>query len=367
MPNCDDISSNLAHTYLLQNRLLDAERLYIATLRNVAASAKTADVVKLLQWTSLSQFKQQRLDEAMRSLLQALHYQPDYMADWFNVAIVNEYMATNYVSAGPGKTNKAVQDIIKATRELKFAKEVFSFLNRIHVAGSSPYEKKATVLHESVCHANISVFDEHLRLAQEEEVRRGEEKRLVDLQKELIEQERERDRQRRAEEEEQRIKEVQQLAQQKEKKLRELQNKWTTTSSNTNTNTNTNTTASSNSNSNNNRKKKRSKIDSIDISKEEDFSDEDEEVQTQQQQQPLGGGDSSDDDFFSNLSKRKATDDEDSSDHNNNKTMMSNKDNDNDDDDDDLFGGPSAGEEHYSAVTGKRGRVVEDSSDEEKD
>ena len=116
MPLSQDVNMNLAHIYLMQERYLDAERLYQVTSNSVkAVGSSTGDTTRyLMECASYAQFKQQnRDDDAVYSLLRALHLQPNNIQNWYNLGVVAESFAMgNY-------TNKPEAEIRVATNFLQ--------------------------------------------------------------------------------------------------------------------------------------------------------------------------------------------------------------------------------------------------------
>ena len=149
----EDITTNLAHTFMMQNRLLDAERLYERTLKSLKKSNRGLKASYLCQCISFVQYKHHRYRESVNALLRSIHLQPNNMRDWYNVAIVSEISATSTIANGD-KGNKIVSaaDIMQAKKELIFAKQVFGSLGRINLSQKMVnYEKKSALTHEAVC------------------------------------------------------------------------------------------------------------------------------------------------------------------------------------------------------------------------
>ena len=191
----------------MQNRLVDAEKLYEATLKNLSRANRGSKSSYLFSCMSFAQFKHHRYRDSVKSLLRSIHLNPSYLRDWYNIGIVSEISATSTIASSGGdrvgdrSSGKVAQaaDILQAKKELLFARDVFHSLGRI--GGSQKqqlnYDKKSALSHEAVCQvrisfkiivfdysiarhdrwcfmdqANVSVFDEHLASAEEEEEKR---------------------------------------------------------------------------------------------------------------------------------------------------------------------------------------------------
>lgn len=138
---------------MMQNRLVDAERLYEVTLKNLSMSNRGNKAAYLHQCISFAQFKHHRYRDSIPSLLRSIHLQPNHLRDWYNVAIVSELSATSTIADGD-KRSKAVLvvDILQAKKELIFAKSVFHSLGRINSNQKLlNYDKKSALNHEILC------------------------------------------------------------------------------------------------------------------------------------------------------------------------------------------------------------------------
>jgi len=155
----------MAHTYMMQNRLVDAEKLYETTLKNLSRANRGTKSSYLFSCMSFAQFKHHRYRDSVKSLLRSIHLNPSYLRDWYNIGIVSEISATSTIAsggdrAGDKSSGKVVQatDILKGKKELIFARDVFHSLGRISVSQKQQlnYDKKSALNHEALCQVRIS-------------------------------------------------------------------------------------------------------------------------------------------------------------------------------------------------------------------
>jgi tetratricopeptide (TPR) repeat protein len=157
----DDINTNLAHCFMMQNRLVDAERLYELTLKNLSQSLRSSKSSYLCQSMAFAQFKHHRYSDAVQSLLRAAHLQPSNLRDWYNIALVSEISSNNAISNATGKAVTAA-DIVQAMEELTFARTIFGHLGRINMNQKLlNYEKKSALSHEAVCQVLHGCLSSH--------------------------------------------------------------------------------------------------------------------------------------------------------------------------------------------------------------
>lgn len=152
---------------MMQNRLVDAEKLYETTLKNLARSNRGSKSSYLFSCMSFAQFKHHRYRDSVKSLLRSIHLNPSYLRDWYNIGIVSEIAATSTIAAsgdrgGDKSGGKTVQatDILHAKNELIFARDVFHSLGRISVDQKQQlnYDKKSALSHEAVCQVRLAVL-----------------------------------------------------------------------------------------------------------------------------------------------------------------------------------------------------------------
>ena len=154
MPLTGDINSNLGHVFLVQNRFLDAERLYQLTIRNLPTSSKTAsgeNAPSLLECAAFAQYKQDNRDEdASQSMLKAIHLQPSNLQYWYNAALISKHYAENSMV----KPNRVAGDIVTAISHLTFAKSLFGALGKKAKKHATVDRKKSELFEKecSVCH-----------------------------------------------------------------------------------------------------------------------------------------------------------------------------------------------------------------------
>lgn len=223
----EDINTNLAHIYLMQNRHLDAERLYQVTHNNISKSCRSGNSDTspyLMECTAYAQFRQQNRDEdAATSLMRAIHLQPHNIQYWYNTALVCETYALSSIN----KQAKVEAEILTATSYLNFAKDIFSYLSGLVLDKKKcPFDKKNAKQHEMLCKANVSVFDEHLASAIDEQRRKLEDRRKYDEEHNFRLRLKQEEKDRLEQEKDSQKKATKEAAELKEKKLQELQAQW---------------------------------------------------------------------------------------------------------------------------------------------
>lgn len=159
MPHSEDISSNLAHVYIAQGRLIDAEHLYQAVLKTLPRSSssrggstgKAEDkIVTAYECMAFAQFKNVRHLDSLHSLLRGLHRDPSGLRGWYNVAMVRADLAS---TATKRKLEK-VDDIEDASQQLMLAHKLYGFLsnpNHPHAQRGEPYSTKMAARKVVIC------------------------------------------------------------------------------------------------------------------------------------------------------------------------------------------------------------------------
>ncbi|CAE7557783.1 VIP6 [Symbiodinium microadriaticum] len=230
MQSSHDICVNLGHIYMRQNRVVDAGILYQASLKSLPASPSVAmqseNIVAVSDCLALSHFRHQQYDDAARTLLKALHYNPTKLHDWYNIAYVKEELAVKLC-----RQNKSASDIAHAIDEMEYAVLIFrSLRDQSLCCGMTQHERfQASKVedHEKFCLDNIEKAKLHMNRVQFEEQRsqelRAQQQRehlqRLALRNEEKQKDMERKRQARAEQQE--------VARQKQKEFELLKESWT--------------------------------------------------------------------------------------------------------------------------------------------
>lgn len=153
----EDICTNLAHVFLLQNRSVDAERLYQATIKNFSRTGRSLSdkPAHLNECVAFVQFKTGRFDEAARSNCRAIHLNPANLRFWYNAAFIGHNQSTRVV----GRTSSTAAAIEEAKMFAALSKKVFKHLATIQHQNPAvkPYDRKNANINYSAC--SVSVFE----------------------------------------------------------------------------------------------------------------------------------------------------------------------------------------------------------------
>lgn len=125
----------------MQSRSVEAERLYQATNRSLARSARsTAEQPAYLHECVASiQLQTGRFEGAARSVLRAIHLSPNDLRAWYNFAFVGQTQAT----AALARASSPAAAIEDARAALQVAKKVFKQLSMTqHAPNTRPYDRK---------------------------------------------------------------------------------------------------------------------------------------------------------------------------------------------------------------------------------
>ncbi len=118
----------MAHVYLAQNRLVDAERLYQSTLKSLTKSSVSevgADkLAQLQECVAHAQYRHGRHEDSLRSLQRALRVNPTNMKLWFNLGVVAEAGVASTLA----KKGRSTAEISEAAEDVALAIKMFSFL-----------------------------------------------------------------------------------------------------------------------------------------------------------------------------------------------------------------------------------------------
>lgn len=223
--NKQDICTNLAHVYVLQNRSVEAERLYQATIRTLSRSGRSFSdkPAALNECVSFVQFKSGRFKEAAHSILRAIHLNPTNLRFWYNAAFVGQGLG-NYVLNRQGSTASAIED---AKLTLQVAKKVFKHLSAMQHQGTvKPYDRKFASTNSSGCSVKLQTLEQMLNSARARELAEETEKRRRDESHHELLKSRTELKAKEASALEQEKLAKQQAAEEKERKLQELREKW---------------------------------------------------------------------------------------------------------------------------------------------
>lgn len=157
----EDICTNLAHVFLLQNRSVDAERLYQATIKNFSRTGRSLSdkPAHLNECVAFVQFKSGRYDEASRSICRAIHLNPANLRFWYNAAFIGHTHSTKVV----GRASSTAASIENAKMFASFSKKVFKHLAMIQHQNPSmkPYDRKFANTNYSACSVSVKATSFH--------------------------------------------------------------------------------------------------------------------------------------------------------------------------------------------------------------
>lgn len=147
--------------------MLDAERLYQATNRNLARTARSVDKSAYLnECTAYAQYRHGRHEEAIRSLLRAIHLNPTHLRFWYNIAYVGESQSMitfdKYSSSSAQQQQLPVGSasiIEDAMQGAVLSKKTFRHLSSSSLIQQpqqqKPYERKLAGAHYASCSVSI--------------------------------------------------------------------------------------------------------------------------------------------------------------------------------------------------------------------
>lgn len=223
----EDVCTNLGHVHVYNDRLVDAEHLYQATIKTVCRTAKHMDeLVKLCEYTALAQYKNKRFDDSLHMLFRAVHQDPTNLRCWYNIAITREAKA----SATMLKQHKSVADIQNATIELGLAFKLFTLFGAAspqqYSGKTYAYDQSVAKEHVKRCKENLSIYDEHLNAALVDEKRKRDERNRQESEHQARLKAKQEEKHRVLMLEESARMERQAIAMEKERKLEEMREKW---------------------------------------------------------------------------------------------------------------------------------------------
>ncbi len=153
----EDICTNLAHVYMLQNRSVDAERLYQATIKNFSRTGRSLSdkPAHLNECVAFVQLKTGRFEEASRSIFRAIHLNPANLRFWYNVAFIGHNQSTKAVSRG-ASTTASIED---AKMFASLSKKVFKHLAVIQHQNPAikSYDRKFARTNYDACSVSIDL------------------------------------------------------------------------------------------------------------------------------------------------------------------------------------------------------------------
>eukprot|EP01039_Chlorochromonas_danica_P002570 gene2569-2812_t len=232
----EDICVNLAHVHAAEQRYIDAERLYLAAMKTALRSAQATGqtIAQLQELVANVQFLHGRDKEARKSFLRALHLNPLQTSLWTNIAVLCESVAADAFARGKAKLPKgenAVLAIQDELRLLRFGRALLIWcttntaqrMMRADPDSRKRFTQRARACDDSI--AKLSRWAEsmhHLMVFNEDERRRIEQEHQQKLK------EREEQRLREELEKDSLKKQAQLLAQEQEKRLERMRDKWQT-------------------------------------------------------------------------------------------------------------------------------------------
>lgn len=148
----EDICTNLAHVFLVQNRAVDAERLYQATIKNFSRTGRSLSdkPAHLNECVAFVQFNSGRHDEASRSICRAIHLNPANLRFWYNAAFIAHIQSNKVVSRAATATAATIED---AKMFAFLSKKVFKHLAAIQHQNPAlkPYDRKFANANYTAC------------------------------------------------------------------------------------------------------------------------------------------------------------------------------------------------------------------------
>jgi len=273
----EDICINLAHVYALQNRIVDAERLYQTTITNLLSRSGSGGsgssnhlhlsdkAAYLNECVAHAQHRHSRHRDAAHSMHRALHLNPTNLRFWYNAAFAQECHASSIVrdaqhhrqaeangskssggnGSGSGSSSSTSADAIEgAILSAQVAKKIFRHLSSIQQqqqqqqhhhpssstssAAQKPYDRKVAAAHSSACTLKVQSLEEALGVARAREAaeEEGRQQRQQAHEATLRSKSEQREKEAQAAEAAKRLKQMQ--AELKSKQMEDLREKWMT-------------------------------------------------------------------------------------------------------------------------------------------
>jgi len=222
----EDICTNLAHVYLLQNRHVEAERLYQATAKSFARSGRafSEKPAYMNECMASIQLKDHRFVAASRSVLRALHLNPANLRAWYNDAFIGRAHAARVLKID----STTASEIEQAKQGALISKKVFKHLATIqHAPNTRLYDRKFAHTNYTECSSQLQDLQARLKVALARETAEESQKRRRDEDHNALLNSKSQQKQLEAQAAENEKLAKQQLAEQKERKLQELREKWT--------------------------------------------------------------------------------------------------------------------------------------------
>ena len=157
-----DISLNLAHTHLFQGKNNDALRMYQSTINTAITSAKSpARYLSLLEGVSFAHFRNKHYNEAMKSILRVLRYDPTVPHVWYNCAFILQQSANQMISS------QVMTSIENSIDYYNLGQVIFKFLSVSgpgikHTVHRIRYDKEKCTRYHKICDENIRKAREKL-------------------------------------------------------------------------------------------------------------------------------------------------------------------------------------------------------------
>ena len=237
----DDVTTNLAHVNMIEGRMAEAEHFYQIHLKSKIKAIHqppSGEYASTYECMAFAQFKNGRHEEAIRSLLRGLHQEPwgksengEYRFE-YNIAYVRAQLATQLFKRGSNSSSKLIRNAIS---ELKIAGETFRFLSELPESKQKDIAPEQLQKFLSTYEKSILDYENELVLVEEAEVNR--ESRMTGQREELQERQRRKQEEKEIELEKENMKKIEQnkVLAEKQKKLKELNEKWVGEKISTNT------------------------------------------------------------------------------------------------------------------------------------
>lgn len=150
MSMSEHICTNLAHVYIMQNRLADAERLYQAVDKSLSTTSRWSSdkSAYLNECVGHALFRQRRFPESTQALLRAMHLNPSNLRVWYNVANVGKHSCAVLLKA----QQVTVDGIKEHQRVVSFSKRIFEYLGAVQFKKKiAPYDRTTATSYATAC------------------------------------------------------------------------------------------------------------------------------------------------------------------------------------------------------------------------
>ena len=180
-PEMPDAWINLAHIYMVEDRLAEAIQLYSVCL----AQCYHGQDVELMMYLGRAYYESHKYDDAIRILSKAVHMDQTHLQCWYNLGyVLEDYAVKTLRDEIPGRIigERTIKDVEKAIANLKRAEQIFLFLVKFSEDGTNvPYDKEKASEIAVFCSGTLSRAHMHLEFEKSKE---GE--RLANLEKKMV-------------------------------------------------------------------------------------------------------------------------------------------------------------------------------------